>query len=55
MAGGFAVCGFAVDPFIFVTKGPASPETSRLRGTLVDVGLKKPFFQAISLAAFTLD
>jgi hypothetical protein len=55
MAGGFAVCGFAADPHSSsLQTPPASPEAACFRGRL-DIGLKKPFFQAISRATFAFD
>jgi hypothetical protein len=53
MAGGFAACGCAADPFIFIKSDAVSREDNRLSGTVHAKGLKKPFFQRISLTAFT--
>jgi hypothetical protein len=45
MAGGFATSGFATEPFTFITNRRVAAEYDRFFAD----GLKKPFFQAISV------
>ncbi len=45
MAGGFATSGFATEPFTFITNARVAVECDRF----FSHGLKKPFFQAISI------
>jgi hypothetical protein len=55
MAGGFAACGFAAEPIHLRYKQVRRSRKPRVFGDVFDIGLKKPFLQAISRATFTFD